>query len=358
MTYGDPDTPNTGLVDWAPAFTPGVPSTPVDVAGMPVQTTIYDINDDTFGANLSSNPAVAAFYLVPGLYVHSYLYTASDLTALEATGTTTTTTIGPNTTLVVLQPMLDGQEENPWVYAVQSIAVQVGLPAPTGVVVDTINEALNAAVPFGEAGQPTTVLGVTIPSVNTLTQPLAGIVPAQLSLPAVSLPTATSPTVTLPSATLPTASSVSVPALSAADVAVPKATQSATAATRVSTQTTSVTDADTASAAPVGHGRHRSGASTSASAAVSTETGSDGASTSQADTNDTGTGVHHGWSGRGDSTGGAAASSSGASGSTGSSMSGGGTASTGATGSGAAGGGSAGAGHGGFGGGHGGAGSH
>ena len=172
--FADPNTPHTGLANLAPAFTPGMPTRPVDVINMPVPTTITNINQDTWGANVSSNPLVALFYIAPGAIIHGKAYSAEELERWADTGKVTQ--IGDNTTLVVLHPKTAGGNDiNPWFYAYDLLAREYGLPQLEGPVYETLNQVLNLAVPLGESGQPTTIGGIRIPTVNELTQPLAGV---------------------------------------------------------------------------------------------------------------------------------------------------------------------------------------
>lgn len=172
-TFGDPNTPNTGLAYWAPAFTPGMPSSPFDVTNAAAPTTITNINQDTWAANVSSNPLVALFYAAPGAIIHGKAYSAEEMERWADTGTVTQ--IGDNTTLVVLHPKTAGGNDiNPWFYAYDLLAREYGLPQLKGPAYEMLNQALNLAVPLGESGQPTKVGGVTIPTLNELTQPFAG----------------------------------------------------------------------------------------------------------------------------------------------------------------------------------------
>ncbi len=172
-TFGDPNTPNTGLAYWAPAFTPGMPSSPFDVTNAAAPTTITNINQDTWAANVSSNPLVALFYAAPGAIIHGKAYSAEEMERWADTGTVTQ--IGDNTTLVVLHPKTAGGNDiNPWFYAYDLLAREYGLPQLKGPVYEMLNQALNLAVPLGESGQPTTIGGVRIPTVNELTQPFVG----------------------------------------------------------------------------------------------------------------------------------------------------------------------------------------
>ena len=177
--YGGPNTPNTGLANWGPAFTPGLPSGPVDVTDMPVPTEITNLNTDTWAANVSSNPLVAIFYLAPGSIVHGKGYSAEELERWQDTGTVTQ--IGDNTTLIVLHPKTaGGADMNPWFHAANILLNEAGLPELEGPLYEALNWALNTAAPLGESGQPTTIVGIRIPTVNELTQPFADLTPTSI----------------------------------------------------------------------------------------------------------------------------------------------------------------------------------